>query len=169
MKIQSIRNWIPLILLFFLSAEAADFQPVTVIVVRHAEKTTKPADDPGLTEQGKERSLKLVKLLQSAGIGRIYSSQYARTRLTAEPLAKELGLQVMQIDADKSETLVSTIVSDSTGGGKVLVVGHSNTLPEIIAALGAGKIPEIEDAEYDNFYIVTVYSPGKATLLRLKF
>ena len=157
-----------LLILFASLVWAAEDGPTTILLVRHAEKSAVPPDNPGLTDAGKARAQILVHMLGPSGFKAIYSSQYARTRETAEPLANHLGLSVKQVDANQTPKLVNELLSQHAGR-KVLVVGHSNTLPEIIEALGGGNVPEIEDHEYDNLFVVTVYQPGKAKVLRLKF
>jgi broad specificity phosphatase PhoE len=154
--------------LFLCSAALAQPGVTTVILVRHAEKSTTPANDPGLTEQGSGRAQILMKMFENSNLSAIYCTQYARTKLTAQPLATKLGLQVQVVDASASKKLVETILTRHAGKS-VLVVGHSNTLPEIVAALGAGKMADIADPDYDNLFIVNVIERGKAKLLRMKF
>jgi 2,3-bisphosphoglycerate-dependent phosphoglycerate mutase len=140
----------------------------TVILVRHAEKATTSGDDPQLSQQGAARAELLVKMFEHSGLTAIYSSEFIRTKKTVEPLARKLGLQVHIVPAESTKKLVDTIAARHTGG-TVLVVGHSNTLPEIIAALGAGKIAEIGDDDYDNLYIVTLTGKGKGKTMRMRF
>ena len=142
-------------------------QVTTILLVRHAEKSTTPPENPLLNEKGRARAASLVTLLGAAGIQAIFTSQYARTHETAEPLAKHLGLTIQQRDAGDTQKLIGEILSRYRGK-VVLIVGHSNTLPEMIQALGGGTIPEIEDTEFDNLFVVTVYGPGKAKAIRLK-
>ena len=156
-----------LISMIQFSAFAAE-KITTVILTRHAEKMTTPEDDPVLNAQGKERAELLASILENSGVNAIYSSQYSRTKLTAEPLSKRLKLPVETVDANTTNKLVSSILSKHAGG-TVLVVCHSNTLPEIVQALGGGAIPEIGDLDYDNLYIVTVYQKGLAKVVRLKY
>ena len=85
-----------LLALMFLCAPFAvaqeDFKPVTVFLVRHAEKEDEPRQDPPLKKEGVARSQELAKLLGAAGIKTIITSQFARTKQTAEPLATKLNL-----------------------------------------------------------------------------
>ena len=74
-----------------------DFKPKTVFLVRHAEKEDEPRQDPPLKKEGVARSQELARLLGGAGIKTIYTSQFARTKLTAEPLATKLGLTATSI------------------------------------------------------------------------
>jgi broad specificity phosphatase PhoE len=157
-----------IVLLFISSFAYAQEKTTTVILVRHAEKMATPGDDPVLNEQGKARADQLARIFDSSGIAAIYSSQYTRTRLTAEPLAKKLGLPVQVVNANTTNKLVESILKNHAGQ-TVLVVGHSNTLPEIAQALGAGLIQPIGDLDYDNLFIVTVFGNGTAKLLKMKF
>jgi broad specificity phosphatase PhoE len=157
------------LLIFIVQNQAFSADKITtVILTRHAEKATAPENDPALTAAGKERADLLVSMLEKSGVNGIYSSQYARTRLTAEPLSRRLGIPVETVDAGATNKLVQAILSKHSGG-TVLVVCHSNTLPEIVKALGGGTIHEIDDMDYDNLYIVTVYQKGRANVLRLKY
>ena len=154
-----------------------DFKVTTVYLVRHAEKAAAPAADPPLTEAGTKRAEELAHKLSKAGIKTISTSQYLRTKHTAEPLAKQLGITNMMIpvkmDTMNSRALspdylkqISDLVSASAGG--VLIVGHSNTVPELIKALGGDIAPTIDDATYDDLFVVTVYAKGKAKVAHLK-
>ena len=140
----------------------------TIILVRHAEKATTPGDDPQLSEEGLARAEMLSRMFENSGLTAIYATQYIRTRKTAEPIAHKLGLQVQTVDAGASKKLVEAIVTRHQGG-TVLVVGHSNTLPEIIQALSGGKVFEIADDDYDNLYVVTLTQKGKGKTIRMKF
>ena len=154
--------------LFLCSALLAQQSTTTVILVRHAEKATTPGDDPQLSQEGVARAELLAQMFEHSGLTAIYSSQYIRTRKTDEPLARKLGLQLQIVPAESTKKLVDMIVARHTGG-TVLVVGHSNTLPEIIAALGAGKTAEIPDDDYDNLYFVTLTEKGKGKTMRMRF
>ena len=155
--------------LFFLAGSLlADQKVTTVFLVRHAEKSKTPVDNPLLTEEGTQRSKDLIHVLGSAGIKTIYVSQWTRTQLTAEPVAKHLGIKPEQMDAADSKKLADTILTKHAGQ-TVLVVGHSDTVPEIIAALGGPSMPELGEFEFDNLFVVTVYTPGKASVVRLKY
>lgn len=153
---------------FVCSAVYAKEKITTVFLIRHAEKLTTPADDPVLSPQGIARAELLVRMFENSGLNAIYTSQYARTKLTAEPLTKRFRIPLETVDAKTSNKLVDSILSKHSGG-TILVVGHSNTLPEIIEALGAGKIQEIDDLDYDNIYIVTVSGNGIAKVVRMRF
>jgi broad specificity phosphatase PhoE len=141
----------------------------TVYLVRHAEKDRLPGDDPGLTTAGQERALALRHVLEEAGVSALYASQYRRTQETLSPLADLLGLDVEIVAAGDNDGLVRRI-RRSQRGKAVVVCGHSNTVPEIIGALGAGPVePIVEADEYDNLYVVRLAANGTAEVTTLKY
>ncbi len=131
----------------------------TVWLVRHAEKVDLTAES-GLTEQGSARACALAHLLRSAGIERIHSSDYRRTRDTAAPLAARLGLDIELYDPRQLEDIAALLRQ----GGVHLVVGHSNTTPPLVRLLG-GAADAMEDGDYDRLYRVTLGAGGVETLL----
>ena len=147
----------------------------TVIFVRHAEKAEQPADDPGLSPAGERRVAELTRQLADAdvvaGIDAIYVTRTRRSEDTARPLAQRLGLDLVHYDsrAENYEATVDRIVAENKGK-IILVVGHSNTIPELIANLGASKnVPEIAEFEYDNLYLVSIPWFGKTKTIRLRY
>jgi broad specificity phosphatase PhoE len=154
-----------------LGAQAPAGPSTTVIVVRHAEKAAEPAADPPLTEAGAARAAALVEAVRHAGVKAVISTQFARTRTTVGPAATALGLPVETADArarDHVAALAARILG-SHRGSTVLVAGHSNTVPDIVAALGAPKPALICDGEYDNLYVVTIPAAGPATVVQAKY
>lgn len=140
----------------------------TVIVVRHAEKALAPGNDPPLSEAGQKRADSLRHALEKAGVSAIYATEYQRTQKTVEPLAKALKLPVTRMDAANTKELV-TKIRKQHGGETVLVAGHSNTVPEIIKALGAAEAPVLAENDYDNLFVLTVSKKGTAKLLHLRY
>jgi broad specificity phosphatase PhoE len=148
------------------SATAAAAQ-VTVYVVRHAEKAATPAGDPPLSPEGEARARALVDSTKGAGVSAIITTQFARTKGTAAPTAAALGITpeiVLTSEPNHVQQVAAAVRKHP--GQTVLVVGHSNTVPEIVAALGAEQPPAICDAEYDNIYVVKIAADGKATVTR---
>lgn len=139
----------------------------TVIIVRHAEKAAEPTDDPPLTVEGQARAQALVDVVKDAGVRSIISTKTLRTRSTAAPAAAALTL-LTEI-APGTPAAVATNVLTNHRGQTVLVVGHSNTVPAIIAALGAQAPAPICDAEYDNVFVVTVPPAGAASVVRAHY
>ncbi len=146
----------------------------TMIFVRHAERAGPSADDPGLTPAGQRRAAELARQLVDAdvvaGVDAIYSTPFRRTKETAQPVADALDLAINIYDpSDDDEELVDKMVRDHKGK-IILVVGHSNTLPTMIAALGASKkVPPIAEMEYDNIYIISIPWFGKTKTIRMRF
>lgn len=145
----------------------------TMIFVRHAEKAGPSADNPGLTPAGQRRAAELARQLVDAdvvaGVDAIYSTPYRRTMETAQSVADALDLEVISYDPSDNEAVLETILK--THKGKIiLVVGHSDTLPALIADLGASKkVPPIAENEYDNIYIISIPWFGKTKTIRLRY
>jgi phosphohistidine phosphatase SixA len=135
-----------------------------VFLVRHAEKAD-DSGDPPLSPAGRERAEELIHLLGKAGITKVWSTNYQRTRSTAAPVAVHLRLDVTLYDAaDLAE--FATILR--TSPGRHLVVGHSNTTPKLVRALGGDPGDPIQDWEYDRLYTV-VTGPGPITAVQLRY
>jgi len=147
----------------------------TVIFVRHAEKAAEPADNPGLTETGKRRAAELARQLVDAdvvpglGVDAVFSTPFRRTEETAKPVADALGLTINAYDAADTELFIEELVKEYKGK-IILVVGHSNTVPEMIGNMGASKkVPPIAENEYDNIYLVSIPWFGKTKTIRLRY
>jgi broad specificity phosphatase PhoE len=146
----------------------------TMIFVRHAEKALMPVDDPGLSAEGRMRAAELARQLVDAdvvaGIDAIYSTDTRRTIETARPVADALDLDIFTYEnQDDDEPVVDAMVN-AHKGKIILVVGHSNTLPKMIAALGASKkVPPIAEFEYDNIYVISIPWFGKTKTIRLRY
>lgn len=143
---------------------------LTVILVRHAEKAAAPAADPPLTAEGETRARDLWEAVKDAGISAVITTQYTRTVATGKPTAAALHVVPEVVNASGAAHAQNVAAAARKHAGHtVLVVGHSNTIPDIIAALGAKRPPAICDSEYDNLYIVTIAADGTAGLIRSKF
>ena len=145
----------------------------TIIFVRHAEQTSHDEADPSLSDKGRVRVAELTRQLADAdvvaGIAAIYTTSYNRPIETAEPLSEQLDLPISIYDANDTETVLDEILKNHKGK-IILVVGHSNTVPELIANLGASKkVPPIERNEFDNIYIISIPWFGKTKTIRLRF
>ena len=142
----------------------------TVVLVRHAEKAATPADDPPLTTAGEARARDLWAAMRDAGVSAVITTQFARTRGTGQPTASALGLSLTIVPAT-GQTHVQDVVSEirKHPGKTVLVVGHSNTVPAIVEALGAKRPSAICDATYDDMFIVTIAVDGKANAVRARY
>ena len=161
-----------LLALTALLALAANAAPVTtVILVRHAEKAPgapEMNDDPPLAVEGEARAKKLAGLLAKSGITAIYTTPFARTRNTAAPLAAALNLTPVEMKTGPTYAAdVAAKIRAEHAGGTVLVVGHSNSTPNVMKALGIANPPKIDDAtEFDNLFIVTLGEESKLLVLK---
>lgn len=145
-------------------------RPVTtVIIVRHAEKNIEPDNpDPDLSSAGHVRAEELARIFSDTGIQVIYATQYKRTQQTVSPLAKKLQLPITTIDARQSQELVRQILTNNRNQ-TVFIAGHNNTVPEVVNMLSNEKFPAINESEYDNMFIVTIYRFGTAKVVKLKY
>ena len=148
----------PLALAFALGGAAARPAPDTVaIVVRHAEKAG-PSGDVPLSPAGEARARALAQVAKDAGVSAIITTQFQRTRQTAAPLAAALHITPDVIEATgaapEHASAVAAAIRQRYAGRSVLVVGHSNTVPAIVAALGGPKFPDLCDEEYDNVFVL---------------
>ena len=147
-----------LVLLAFVPATGAIAQdgPTLIIVVRHAEKAAVPGSDPPLSEAGQARAKALAASLAHTPVTAIVTSNFARTFETASVVAKDRNLSFDKIGIDGGTSAHVAAVAAAVRGkkGVVLVVGHSNTVPAIVAALGGPKLPDICDAHYGRMFIL---------------
>ena len=136
-----------------------------VLVVRHGEKVSDT--DERLTEAGHARAERLAKMLKDAGVSAIYSTDTERARDTVQPLAAVLGLKVEIYD--KSDARFVERIRREQPGGIGVVAGHSNTIPDLLKALGCPGDFKIASDEYDNLFLVVPKADGPATLLHLRY
>jgi broad specificity phosphatase PhoE len=145
--------------------------PALVVLVRHAEKAGAPESDPPLTPAGQDRARALVQALKDAGVTAIITSDRLRTRATAEPLAAARGLTPMVVGLGRGVAAhVEAVAAEvrRQAGGVVVVVGHSNTVPAIIAALGGPSLPDIPDPEYGRLFLL-IPGPDRARLVEASY
>jgi len=146
----------------------------TIVLVRHAEKQVGAISDAPLSPEGEIRATRLTLMLgdseEFGRISRIYVTDTRRTQQTAAGVAQRLGLkpEVIQGKTDSAELARRALRENR--GHRALIVGHSNTVPEIVAALARiQNVPPMGDDEFDTIYVVTVPTIGKASVLRLKY
>jgi broad specificity phosphatase PhoE len=151
------------ILLLFLLPTLA--QAATLFVLRHGEDLDE-GRDPVLTEAGRERAEYLAEMLADAGIEYVLSSDYHRTRDTVAFLAERLALPVEIYDPRDLPQLVAEL---ERRDGRGLVVGHSNTTPDLVERLGGEPGEPIDEMEFDRLYIVDTEFDGDALTIRLRY
>jgi broad specificity phosphatase PhoE len=151
--------------------ENAFARPPLIVLVRHADREEgKACEDsanpngPSLSLAGKTRALALEAALADAGIASILTTQYCRTQETALPLAKRRGITLEKIElTDLEEKHVAAVRASVLGkSAPVLVVGHSHTVPLIIAALGGPTMFELCPRSYGHIFFVTITPGGVA-------
>jgi broad specificity phosphatase PhoE len=146
----------------------------TIVLVRHAEKQVGAISDAPLSPQGEVRASRLAQMFGDSEvfgrIDRIYVTDTRRTQQTSGGVALRLGLSPVVVDAKTDSRELARRVLKENRGGRALVVGHSNTVPEIVAALAhVENVPPIGEEEYDTVYVVTVPTIGKVSVLRFKY
>lgn len=151
MKLLFLRAILPALLLCQLAAAQQNVR--TVFLVRHAEKVS-AAPDAQLSPEGLKRAECLATTLKDAGIKQIYVTDAVRTQQTAAPLAKALKIKPTILPMKDSNGLIKNLVY--TGGGNILVVGHSETVPFVIARIQSGTVAPIGENEYDRMFVVTI-------------
>jgi phosphohistidine phosphatase SixA len=142
----------------------------TVILVRHADIDIPPAPGPDeqipLNAAGRARAEALARVAGAAGVTTVFTSAALRTKQTAAPLAASLGLEPKA--APNSFTQFTAAVLSDAAGPTILVVGHSTTVPQLIAALGT-QFPAPPISGFDDLCVVTVVAPNQAGVVRFKY
>ncbi len=143
------------------SQDESASETTTYYFIRHAEKNRSDANDrnPHLLQKGNLRAAKWSFVLEHVKFDAVYSTDYNRTKETAQPTAERNGLDITIYDPRQlnSEAFIA-----NTKGKTVLVVGHSNTTPMFVnAVLGVKKHANIDDSNNANLYIVTIAASGE--------
>src|SRR6266403_3081117 len=152
-----------LFILLFVSVSNAWAQPV-VVIVRHAEKAANVGNDPDLSSAGRARAEALARILKDSGITAIFTTEFKRTQETAAPTATSVHVTPTVVAAKDTAGLVAKLHQLN---GNALVVGHGDTIPNIIKALGINVSVNIPDEDYSELLIVTL--GNKQQLFRLHY
>src|SRR5882724_11101002 len=150
-----------LFLLLFVSVSIASAQPV-IIIVRHGEKATEGGTDPDLSSAGRARADALARILKDSGITAVFTSEFKRTQETAAPTATSAHVTPTLVAAKDTAGLVAKLHQLN---GNALVVGHGDTIPNIVKAHGIDSPTNIPDADYSELLIVIL--GDKPQLFRL--
>jgi len=146
-----------------LWAVAADAAPV-IFIVRHAEKSNTTDKDPDLSPEGKKRADALAHILKDSAITSVLVTEFKRTQETAAPTARAARVSVTVVPANDIGTLVEKLRSLN---GNALVVGHGNTIPELLNALGIAALVSIPEDDYSEIFAVLI--GDEPELLRLHY
>jgi broad specificity phosphatase PhoE len=155
----------PFLLLASLAAAAplAAQDSTVVVLVRHAEKAVVPPEnnDPPLSEAGTARAHALHHALHGMRFDAVIATERQRTQATARPLAEENGLTPEIVSLRYGPAHVDSVAAAVRRheGHTVLVVGHSNTVPAIVHALGGPQLPDLCEAQFSNLFVL-VLKPG---------
>src|SRR5206468_6011715 len=152
-----------LVVLVFVSVSTASAQPV-VVIVRHAEKAANGGNDPDLSSAGRARAEALARILKDSGITAIFTSEFKRTQETAAPTATSIHVSPTVVAAKDTDALLAKLHQLN---GNALFVGHGDTIPNIIKALGINSPINIPDEDYSDLLIVTL--GDKPQLFRLHY
>lgn len=147
---------------------AGSAEAQTVVLVRHGEKGE--GDDPDLTAAGQARAQALADKVK--GVSRVLATPTKRTIQTASRVAAASGLAVEPVSFDGGGAAhiarVAAEVRKARAGETVLVVGHSNTVPEIAKALGDTAPVPLSDCEYDSLTIIDL-DAKPATIVHARY
>jgi 2,3-bisphosphoglycerate-dependent phosphoglycerate mutase len=153
-----MKNLIIILAFLFVGQQNLYAQTTKIWVVRHAEKdTSDPKEkDPDLSPEGKERAEALAKYLKGEKLDSIFSTNYKRTKLTGYPIADKIGLAIKTYDPAKQKEFAEGLIKNAQGK-KMLIIGHSNTVQEILVAFGATKpVKDLTDDDYDYIFLLTL-------------
>lgn len=140
----------------------------SVFVVRHAEKADPSDPDTPLSPAGEARAQALAALLKDKGVKGVHATEFKRTQQTAGPTAEAAGVDVIVIANAERATLIERAKAVPMGSS-LLIVGHSNTVPEIVRELSDETVDGINENEFDNLYEVVFEGDGRKRLVRSKY
>ncbi len=156
-----------------LAAQVTSEGTTTIMVVRHAEKMASEDPDPPLTELGHQRASALIDVAREAKITAIYSTPYRRTQSTAAPVAAAMGIPVttfqVEGNAEQHSRALANDLLENHAGKSVLVVGHSNTVPAIVRALGGSAMESMTESEYDHLLIVVIPGDSEVRTIHARY
>jgi broad specificity phosphatase PhoE len=141
----------------------------TFYLVRHAEKTDDGSKDPALSEAGKTRAQALARQLRGAPLKAVYATDYRRTQATAQPTAQAHALKVTVYNPKLPAASAAMRLRQLHASGAALVVGHSNTVPELAAALCGCKVTPMAEDDYGRLLVVRIDRAGRAKLAEERF
>jgi len=146
-----------------LEARSQAESTTLVVLVRHAERAPDPGDDPPISEIGKARARALAETLTPANVGAVVTTSRRRTTETAQPLLDARGLvpEIVSVDSGLAAQVANvTAAVRRHRGAVVLVVGHSNTVPAIVHALGGPPLSDLCDTSFSTMFVMEL--PGDA-------
>jgi broad specificity phosphatase PhoE len=158
-----------LILALIAGHATAAYGQQAIFLLRHAERVEYESPDGVLSEAGEARAQVLARLLKDAGVTAIYTSSLKRTVQTAEPLARTLGITPVAVSGSDGVRATLDMVRAHDKAGVVVIVAHSNTVPQFLKALGYPGEIKLGDREHDDLFVITPVATGPSTVLRLNY
>ncbi|MDT8394568.1 MAG: phosphoglycerate mutase family protein [Bacteroidales bacterium] len=140
----------------------------TIVIVRHAEKESLTSPNPHLSAEGQIRAQELKRVLADIPFDAIFVTEYYRTHETADPLANYLGIVPIEFPANNTADLYNE-VKNNYRNKKVLIVGHSNTIPALIGMFQAEPVIQVSENEYDNIFVIKSNINCTSPLLIMKY
>lgn len=134
------------------------------VLVRHAEKASDDPKDPSLSEAGMARAARLADALADTPLAAAYATAYRRTQSTAVPSAARHGIAVTTYDASRPAAEFASALRQAHTDETVLVVGHSNTVPALAAALCACEIAPMRENEFDRRIDIRIAADGRISV-----
>jgi broad specificity phosphatase PhoE len=167
------KGW-TLFVILFLGIQLVSFAQdedsmFTIYLVRHAEKALSEDNpkDPPLTPCGEQRAASLEVFLSAVQLEAVYSSDYKRTRHTAQPVAQNRNMETRLYDHKKLEEFAKVLIQR---GENALVVGHSNSTPVLAGLLIGEKLGPIDESIYNRIYQVVIHKEtGRLQVLHSVF
>jgi broad specificity phosphatase PhoE len=151
------------VLVAFFLAAAVDAAPV-IFIVRHAEKATTGGNHPDLCVAGQKRAEALARILKDSQVTAVFVTEFKRTQETAAPTAKAAHVNPTVVPANDVAGLATKVRALK---GNALVVGHGNTIPDLMKALGIRTPITIPEDDYSEIFVVSLHDPPQ--LLRLHY
>jgi 2,3-bisphosphoglycerate-dependent phosphoglycerate mutase len=154
-----------------------DKETTVFFIVRHAEKDTAGGTNADLNPIGRGRAIALVKMLKKIQLEKILSTDKPRTRNTAKPIAESKKHAIEIYDPKKHQEVLEKLITENKGK-KILMVGHSNTVPQIVNLLmvhpdkigrGGNEEKEFSELDYSRLYIVSVKKLGEGKVQLIRF
>lgn len=151
----------------FNSCQPRQEKSTSLILIRHAEKIISSSDNPDLSSKGRQRAANLVDLFEAVSIDAIYATPYLRTVNTAKPLATARQLEILNYQAHDLKGFAKKLLKNHREE-TIVVIGHSNTTPQLINALTGSQHPDLSELEYDWVYFVEVNTLGSSKVKKLR-
>jgi phosphohistidine phosphatase SixA len=148
-----------------------------IVLVRHGEKADDDPQDPSLSPAGQARAQALVAVLDGAPVAAVYATEFKRTRQTAQPLAarSRVPITVRPVNGTSVPTYAANLAREILtrhANKTVVIVGHSNTVPELVRALSGRPVPALTENDFDRLFLVvrpTVSPVGSARLFQTRY